>query len=71
MLQEVKLRKKQLLTIPEAARHFRVTENTIRRWMDYGKLEAIHPEDCSRRMVHPDALTPAPEAHDVSPPSED
>lgn len=44
----------RLLTIPDAARHARVTERTVQRWIASGRL-ATYRSEMGRFKIHVDA----------------
>ncbi|HZS76089.1 MAG TPA: helix-turn-helix domain-containing protein [Ktedonobacteraceae bacterium] len=44
--------KDPLLTIQEVARRLRVNENTVRRWIKNGSLEAITLPHRGKREIH-------------------
>jgi excisionase family DNA binding protein len=47
---------KELLTVSEVADRFRVSEETVRRWLRSGQLEGIRLARRSGWRVHPDAI---------------
>ena len=51
----------QLLTVAEAAAHYKVAPITIRRWVREGRLEHERPGPRTIRIVLRD--TPTPEDH--------
>ena len=40
-----------LLTVAEAAAHYKVSEKTIRRWIAAGQIEAVRPGERTIRVI--------------------
>jgi len=47
---------KETYSIPEAAKHLRCHESTVRRWIEKGKLAASGPKGTQRRIHRADLL---------------
>lgn len=39
------------MTVKEAAQHWRVTEKTVRRWIEKGAIAAYKPCQASRKLL--------------------
>ena len=42
---------RSLLTVAEAAAHYKVSEKTIRRWIAAGRIKAVRPGERTIRVV--------------------
>ncbi|MDO5535630.1 MAG: helix-turn-helix domain-containing protein [Propionibacteriaceae bacterium] len=40
-----------LLTVAEAAAHYKVSEKTIRRWIAAGRIKAVRPGERTIRVI--------------------